>query len=236
MDLPIHVLNGLLRQAYFLGDHWTVLLCGACGALHVYATEPAGKSTFVGFVLLTAGAAGVATGVDSTALRPLPYILAGLSVLVVAFVARDRHAPEMLRHRAAGGLAVYAGAILLFAGFDFMMRHMEAAAFAESFAGRGDSGAMVQAGRNTLRTVVAWFMWIMGPAGIAVMLGQGAVTHRQQSLAPADRMEQIRRPRPLAQYPDAPPPRPVLGTLLGGRPRGRYPPHGVPPADVPPPG
>lgn len=234
MDLPIHILNGFLRQIYFLGDHWTVLVCAACGALHAYAAEPAGRRTFVGYALLTAGAAGVATGVDSAALRPLSYILAGLCVLVVFFVARDHHSPETLRHRAVSGMGAYAGAILLFAGFDFMLSHMEARDFAESFAGRGDSGAMVQAGRNTLRTVVAWGVWIMGPAGIVVMLMQGSGTHRPQPMTPSDRLEQIRRPRPQAQYPNPPPPRPGPGLLPGDRPSAPYPPAGMQPPAGPP--
>ena len=211
MDIPIHVLNGLLRQAYWLGDHWPVLVCGLCGAVHVYASPTGRGPWFIGFGVVTAGAAGLAGALDSAALRPLPLILAGLAVVVVFFVALDRHQPEALRWRTAGGLAVYGLLVFMFAGFDHHLQTMEAAAVAELLAGQGDADAMVRTGRYTLRTIAAWAMWLMGPLGIVGMLGQGVITHLAQTETPEDRMRHIRRPRPRSLNPPARPPLPPPG-------------------------
>lgn len=218
MDVLIHVVNGLLRQAYFVADHWAVFVCALCGGVHIYATPNRRNAWFIGFAVTTSIAAGISGAVDSAALRPLPYILSMLAVIVVIFVALDRHSPESLRYRATGGVAIYAALVLLFAGFDFMLQNHEAAAFAESLGARGDSGAMVRTGRNTLRTVVAWAMWLMGPVGIIVMLLQGAITHRPQDTDPATRLQRIRRPRPRSLHPDAPPPAQLPGGNVAGGP------------------
>ncbi|MCY3659538.1 MAG: hypothetical protein OXG36_11025 [Caldilineaceae bacterium] len=183
MNILIDFVNGVLVQIYFLSDHWTVFVCLLAGILHMRAVPGESRVQFGIFALLTTLAAIIVQIVDSIPLMPLSYILAGLSLLVLLFVAVERDASETLRYRAVAEVAIYAGIVLLFVGFDFVILHeLGVAAWTGAILGNDEFVQEVNIIRHMLLTQAVWGLWTILPGRIVWMLLQKVVIHRPDNL------------------------------------------------------
>ena len=207
--------NGLLRQLWWLGDAWPSLLCAATAVWQTLRAPRRHRAWIAVFAAATVPAAALGAA-------PIPYIMAGLCILVVVAVWKDRLNPETLQFRATGGLLGYAVAIMGSEVGYWMLDHQEPAAYARAIAGYGDSAEMLGSARSIMRTLITWGLWLIVPSGIAGMIFQGFASHRPLEQPADDLLRDITHghgqlpglqppaPRPPAAPAGPPPPKPDL--------------------------
>ena len=178
-------LNGWLVTLYLLWEHVALLLILA--AFYVLLRDaPREQRPWMW------GATGLAGLAVTFAPRPVPGILTAMSAAAALAVRFDRFNPHALRWRAVGGLALYAGAALVYLIYGRYLAAADANAWAEALGGQGEAAAALAQGRAFLNTLATWGLWLILPLGFFSLLAQGVLAHPPTTATPEETIARVR--------------------------------------------
>lgn len=183
--LLVYELNGalaLLFAAYERG--WALAALGAWIPLLTGAPRP--QRPF----LLTAAVLGVLAAF--LAPPPMPVLLALMTAAAAGAAAMDRFEPDATRWRAAGGLALYALAVLGYLTYRSYLLGLEAREWARALGGQGEAQAVLAQGRGFLETIGVWGLYVILPLGFLSLLAQGLLAHPPLPGRPEEIIRRVR--------------------------------------------
>ena len=127
---------------------------------------------------------------------PVPFLLAGMTLVGVGAVQMDRFSPEMLRWRVVGALALYAAAALAYLVYGWYLAGVDAAAWAAAIGDQDEAQMTLSQGRSFLNTLATWGLWLILPLGYLSLLVQGVLAHPPLATQPAETIATVRTRRP----------------------------------------
>lgn len=177
--------NGLLALSYVIWENITTLLT-AVGFLVLGWQAPLSQRVWI------AGAGALAALATTFAPPPVPILLTGMTLTGMGAVAADRFAPDALRWRVVGGLALYAAGALAYLAYSYYLTGVDAAAWAEAIGGQAEAQATLAQGRSFLNTLAIWGLWLILPLGFLSLLVQGLLAHPPSQGRPSETIATVR--------------------------------------------
>lgn len=184
-NLFLYTANGALASLYLAWEHGTALATLACFLWFLKCAPEGQRGWFV-------GAGGLAVTAAFFAPAPVPMLLAGMAAVGAGSVALDRFQPDALRWRVVGGLALYAGAALVYLAYSRYLEGVDAAAWAEAIGGQEQAQTTLAQGRAFLNTLATWGLWLILPLGFLSLLVQGLLAHPPLGERPSETIARVR--------------------------------------------
>lgn len=181
----IYVVNGGLVLVYAAWARLAALLTAGAFLTLVGRSPVHRRPWLAGMGTLAVLAAGMAEG-------PVPFLLAGMAMAGALAVYLDRHAPETLAWRVAGGLTLYAGAALAYVAYSRYLAGLDAASWAAALGGQEAARLTLGRGRAFLETLATWGLWLIMPLGYGSLLAQGILVHPPAPARPTDIIATVR--------------------------------------------
>lgn len=183
--LLLYTANGGLVLLYVAWAHIAGgIVAAACVGLALHA--PGEQRLWMGGMGVLAVIAALVTP------PPAPFLLAGMAVAGALAVRLDRFNPESLGWRISGGLALYAGAALVYLAYSRYLAGMDAAAWAQAIGGQAEAQSALAQGRSFLNTLATWGLWLILPLAYFSLLVQGLLIHPPAGQTPARTIASVR--------------------------------------------
>jgi len=181
----IYIANGGLLLLYVAwAQIAAVITTAACVALGWRAPES--QRLWIGGIGVLAALAALA------APPPAPFLLAGMAVAGAVAVRLDRFNPDALGWRVSGGIALYAGAALVYLTYSRYLTGIDAAAWAQAIGGQDEAQTALAQGRAFLNTLATWGLWLILPLAYLSLLAQGILIHPPIGQRPAQTITAVR--------------------------------------------
>lgn len=183
--LLLYITNGGLLLLYVAWAQIAgVITTGACVALVQRA--PTDQRPWIGGIGALAALAAL------TVPPPAPFLLAGMAVAGAVAVRLDRFNPDALGWRVSGGIALYAGAALVYLAYSRYLAGIDAAAWAQAIGGQDEAQTALAQGRAFLNTLATWGLWLILPLAYLSLLAQGILIHPPMGQRPAQTITAVR--------------------------------------------
>ena len=183
--LLLYTANGGLVLLYVAWAHLAGgIVAAACAGLTLGA--PGEQRLWIGGIGVLAVIAAL------VAPPPAPFVLAGMAIAGALAVRLDRFNPESLGWRISGGLALYAGAALVYLAYSRYLAGMDAAAWAQAIGGQAEAQSALAQGRSFLNTLATWGLWLILPLAYFSLLVQGLLIHPPIGQTPARTIASVR--------------------------------------------
>ena len=161
-----------------------IITTAACAALAGRA--PVEQRLWVGSI----GTVAVVAALVAT--PPTPFLLAGMAVAGTVAVRLDRFNPDALGWRVSGGIALYAGAALVYLAYSRYLAGIDAGAWAQALGGQNEAQTALAQGQAFLNTLATWGLWLILPLAYLSLLAQGILIHPPIGQRPAQTITAVR--------------------------------------------
>ena len=179
MDHLWHLFNGFLIAVYGTVQSLPALAALGAVALMARTAERHLRPWFQAIGLLAFLAA-------MTSQPPVPILMAVVCAASWGTVRIDRFAPDQLRWRAAGGIALYGLAALAYTVYTGYLDSLTRTSWHHGLSAPGDAWASIAQGTGYINLIGVIGLYLVLPLGILALLVQSLLVHKPPSRTATD--------------------------------------------------